>query len=244
MLATFPDAPVLNDAFFLAQYSDQLRGVGWQTTHSKRKVALISPQHFLTATHYKATGSITFLDSSGNLQTFAVSNITKIYEDISIGTLEVPIPEELGIRPFPVSSVKGEGPTGSEVFYVGDSPPGHLHTFAVGRTGFWKSRNDKADLDSADVPVEHTVDRVFGITGDSGSPSFFLENGELLLLGHHYTGRQDYVLSLQARAVNEHMSPTGYSLDLRDAPPSGCGSGAAQGAFMTLAIVCWRKRSR
>ncbi len=249
MLGTFPEEPVLNDAFFLAQYADQLRGIGWQTGHPVKKVALITPQHFLTATHYKATSSlerayITFLDASGNTQTFAVSNITTVYKDISIGTLETPIPDELGIRPFPVASVNGDGPKGREVFYVGNAPSGNLRTIAIGRTGFHDSRNGMAELDSSRVSSEFSKDRVYGITGDSGSPSFFIENGELILLGHHYTARQDPILSLQAEAVNNHMSDTGYSLDIRDEPPSGCGSGAMQGAFMTLAIVCWRRNRK
>lgn len=249
VLGTFPEQPIPNDAFFLAQYEDQLRGIGWQTSFPTRKVALITPQHFLTATHYKAIGSITFLDASGSTQTFAVSNITSIYKDISIGTLETPIPDELGIRPFPVASVNGDGPKGREVFYVGNAPSGNLRTIAIGRTGFYKiidhpASDGLAVLRSDEVPSEYSQDRVYGVTGDSGSPSFFLENGELLLLGHHYFPRQDPVLSLQAEAVNKHIASTGYSLELRNEPPSGCGSGAMQGAFMTLAIVCWRRNHR
>ena len=243
MLGTFPETPVPNDAFFLAQYEDQLRGVGWQTSRPKKKVALISPQHFLTATHFKATGSITFLDDSGNLQTFVVSNITKVYEDISIGKLKTPVPDELGILPFPVASVNWNGPRGREVFYVGDSPPGTISTFAIGRTGFYKSREGKVEFHRSLVSSEYAKDRVHGIVGDSGSPSFFIESGELILLGHHYTAYQDYILSLQAKAVNNQMSDTDYSLDLRELP-SGCGSGAVQGAFMTLVIVGWHQNHR
>lgn len=244
MLGTFPEQPVLNDVFFLSEYADQLRGIGWQTGHPVKKVALITPQHFLTATHYKATGSITFLDSSGNTQTFAVSNITKIHEDISIGTLEVPVPADLGIRPFPVSSVKGNGPVGREVFYVGNAPSGNIRTIVIGRTGFHDSRNGIAELDSSRVSSEFIKDRVYGSTGDSGSPSFFIENGELILLGHHYTARQDSILSLQAEAVNNHIASTGYSLDIRNEPPSGCGSGAMQGAFVTLVVICWHQKKK
>lgn len=257
MLGTFPDEPVLNDAFFLAQYADQLRGIGWQTSHPIKKVALVTPQHFLTATHFKTIetaweqgiGSITFLDASGNTQTFTISNITSIYKDISIGTLDTPIPDELGIRPFPVASIEGDGPKGREVFYVGNAPSGNLRTIAIGRTGFHKTIDHPASdglaaLRSDEVSSEYSQDRVYGVTGDSGSPSFFLENGELILLGHHYFPRLDPILSLQAEAVNNHISNTGYSLNIRNEPPSGCGSGAMQGAFMTLAIVCWRRNHR
>jgi hypothetical protein len=249
MLGTFPEQPVLNDDFFLSQYADQLRGIGWQTGHPVKKVALITPQHFLTATHYKAIGSITFLDASGNTQTFAVSNITSIYKDISIGTLETPVPDELGIRPFPVASVGGNGPEGREVFYVGNAPSGNLRTIAIGRTGFYKvvdhsASDGMAVLRSDEVSSEYSQDRVYGVTGDSGSPSFFLENGELVLLGHHYFPRLDPILGLQAEAVNNHIASTGYSLDIRNETPSGCGSGAMQGAFMTLVIVCWHQNHK
>jgi hypothetical protein len=81
---------------------------------------------------------------------------------------------------------------------------------------------------------------VRGVTGDSGSPSFFLSDGELLLLGHHYTARQDFILGLQAKAVNEYISDAGYSLDIRSAPDS-CGDGAIQGAFLVLVVTVCRK---
>jgi hypothetical protein len=241
LIGTFPDAPVPNEVFFLAPLEDQLRGVGWQTSHPVKKVALITPQHFLTATHYKATGSITFLDAEGNLQTFSVVKIDRISLDISIGTLELPIPEHLGIHPFPVAVVKGDGPEGRELFYVGNPPKGPP-TMAVGRTAFYKTRNESmAELQNEGVSVRYLFDRVRGVTGDSGSPSFFLSDGELILLGHHYTARQDFILGLKAKEVNEYISDSGFSLDLRSAP-DGCGDGAIQGAFLTLAIVLYRKR--
>ncbi|KKM22350.1 hypothetical protein LCGC14_1626180 [marine sediment metagenome] len=239
LAGTFPQAPVPNSTFILAAYEDQLRGAGWQTSRPKKKVALISPQHFLTANHLRATESITFLDASGTLQTFAVTKVTRISGDIAIGTLEIPVPEELGIRPFPVASVHGGGPEGRGIFYVGNSPSGPV-AFCVGRTGFDKSYNGIANLDSELVANKNFRDRVIGVTGDSGSPSFFISEGELLLLGHHYTPRQDFVLGFQAAAVNAHLAASGYTLELRDAP-EGCGDGAVEGAAAALAFVGWRQ---
>jgi hypothetical protein len=240
LIGTFPDKPVPNEVFFLAPLEDQLRGVGWQTSHPVKKVALITPQHFLTATHYKATGSITFLDAAGDLRTFRVVKVDRISLDISIGTLEVPIPKHLGIHPFPVASVSGDGPKGRELFYVGNPPKGPS-TIAVGRTAFYKTRNGSmAELQNEGVSVRYLFDRVRGVTGDSGSPTFFLSDGELILLGHHYTARQDFILGLQAKAVNAYISDAGYSLDMRRAPDS-CGDGAIQGAFVVLVIAVWRK---
>jgi hypothetical protein len=242
LIGTFPDKPVPNSVFFMAPLEDQLRGVGWQTSHPVKKVALITPQHFLTATHYKATGSITFLDAAGDLRTFRVVKVDRISLDISIGTLEVPIPKHLGIHPFPVASVSGDGPKGRELFYVGNPPKGPP-TMAVGRTAFYKTRNESmAELQNEGVSVRYLFDRVRGVTGDSGSPTFFLSDGELILLGHHYTARQDFILGLQSKAVNAYISDAGYSLDMRRAPDS-CGDGAIQGAFVTLAIIGWRKRN-
>lgn len=241
LVSTNPDAPVPNPTFLLAPYEDQLRGVGWQATHLKKKVALISPQHFLTAKHFKATGSITFLDVTGTLRTFVVSRITEIEGDVAIGTLAAPIPEEYGINPFPVASISGDGPEGRVVYYVGNAP--NSARFAVGRTGFLRASRGTVDLDSILVRDDDLRDRVRGITGDSGSPSFFLMNGELVLIGHHYSSRQDALLGLRVKAVNAHLASSGYALDLRR-EPGACGSGASQGAVMTLALVGWRQRRR
>ena len=98
-----------------------------------------------------------------------------------------------------------------------------------------------AELQNEGVSVRYLFDRVRGVSGDSGSPSFFLSDGELILLGHHYSDRQDFILGLKAKEVNEHLASSGYSLDIRSAPDS-CGDGAIQGVFVTLAIVLYRKR--
>jgi hypothetical protein len=240
---TFPDAPVPNPEFILAPYEDQLRGVGWQTSNPKKKVALISPQHFVTANHHKATGSISFLDVTGTVQTFAVTKVVQIAGDIAIGTLETHIPDPIvGIKPFPVANVKGDGPKGREVYYVGNAPKSAA--FAVGITGFSRSLNGQAYLNSELFKKSggHR-DRVLGISGDSGSPSFFLTGGKLVLIGHHYSAQRDYILGLQAQAANAHMASSGYSLNLL-AAPSGCGDGAAQGAVATLAVVGWRRKKK
>ena len=213
--------------------------MGWQTTHPKKKVALISPQHFLTADHFRAGETITFFDASNTLRTFGVARIARIHGDIAIGTLEVPVPEAHGISSFPVIAIDGDGPWGREVYYLGNGPKGSM-TFSVGRTGFEAAVEGMAQLDSELVTGKAYRDRVRGVFGDSGGPSFFLVEGELILIGHHYTTYQDILLGAQAEAVNAHLANAGYALDLRGDP--GCGAGIGQGTLATLALVGWRRR--
>jgi len=232
IVGTFPDAPVPNPDFWLARYEPQLRGIGWEADYPKQKVALISPQHFLTATHYRATGPITFLGEDGNLHSFLVDRINQVSLDISIGTFVLPIPGGLGIHPFPVADIQKGEPRGTEVFYFGNAPSGPL-TIAAGKTRFGGMKNESvAELD----PGRIGGDWVIGVSGDSGCPSFFLVDEELILLGHHYTPYEDFVLGAQAEAVNDYMEPEKYALDLRRVP-TGCGNGFGQGAFAALAAA-------
>jgi hypothetical protein len=91
---TFPSAPTPDPTFLLADHAADLTGVGWQTFAPGIKGTLISPQHFVNADHYKVAGTISFLDSSGNLRTYGVEANEAVWGDLAVGTLVAPIPPE------------------------------------------------------------------------------------------------------------------------------------------------------
>lgn len=209
---SFPAAPVPNPDFFLAGHELELTGVGWQTDAPRKKAALISPLHFLNASHYKLGGSITFLGRDGALHTRTIVRNVKVYQDVAIGTLAEPLPDEVYF--FPVVPVVGAETLGREVLYVGRAPGGNA--FAAGRTAVAYSSGSGSSLDSRGVDPQWTQDRVRGVSGDSGSPSFVDEGGFLGLLGHHFAAYNDlYIGYGPARdAADDALAADGHLLDV------------------------------
>ncbi|MGH2688226.1 MAG: NEW3 domain-containing protein, partial [Actinomycetota bacterium] len=179
-----------------------------------KKAALISPLHFLNASHFPLGGSISFLGQDGRLHSYAIARNDRVSADIAIGTLVEPIPAEDGVHFFPVLPVVGPEQVGREVLYVGRSPTGGA--FAAGRTAVLRSFGDGNTLDSRGVDPQLAQDRVHGVSGDSGSPSFVDAGGYLGLLGHHFASYNDLHLGYgPARdAVDDHMAASGYLLDV------------------------------
>jgi len=59
------------------------------------------------------------------------------------------------------------------------------------------------------------ADRVHGVGGDSGSPSFFENGGELLLVGHHYTSYNDQYIGYGPTwdALDDFLAADGQLLE-------------------------------
>lgn len=211
---SFPAAPVPNPGFFLAAYEAQLSGVGWQTSQPHKKAALVSPRHFLNADHYKLGGSITFVGWDGVLRTYPIASNERVSGDVAIGTLAEPIPPEDAIHFFPVAAVRGSEHDGREVLYVGKAPS--AGRFAAGRTAVAVSAQSSNRLDSTLVDPVYAGDRVYGVPGDSGSPSFFEQDGGLVLVGHHFGGHNDQYLGYRPTrdAVDDYLAADGNLLDV------------------------------
>lgn len=217
---TFPSDPVPNPTFFLAEYENQLAGVGWQTNIVSKKAALISPQHFLNANHYKLSGAITFCNQDGELKTYQIESNTFIDDDVAIGRLSAPIPAEDKIPFFSLLSTDPDKHEYTDVIYVGRAPGNN--NFAAGRTGIGgittesHGRNEYYALNTIYVPEEYTIDCVKGVDGDSGSPTFIIREGKLLLTGHHHMATIDYFFPQYKDEVNAILAADGYALDIID----------------------------
>jgi len=209
---SFPAAPVSNPDFFLASYEPELTGVGWQSSAPVKKATLISPLHFLNADHYKIGGSVTFVDQNGALHSIPVVANVRVIGDIAVGTLEQPVPPDVHV--FPVMPVLDTEHDGREVLYIGASPGSSR--FAAGRSAIEFSSQSSNRLNSNLTSAQVARDRVYGTSGDSGSPSFFDEGGLLALVGHHFGGHNDQYLGYgpACDAVDDHLAADGYLLDM------------------------------
>lgn len=209
---SYPAAPLPNPGFFLGGPAFDWSGVGWDVARPGKRVALISPRHVLNADHYKIGGEVAFVAADGVVHRYRVIGNVDVSGDVAVATLDRPVAAGIGV--FPVAAVAGDEHDGREVLYVGRSPGGTA--LAVGRTAIEFSASSTNRLNSLLVGGEGVVDRVRGVSGDSGSPSFFDTGDGLVLVGHHVGGSGDQYLGYGPTrdAVDDFVAADGYLLDV------------------------------
>ena len=167
-------------------------GVGWDTDNPQRNVALITPQHFVGADHFRTTGSINFFNQQGVLKTYSVegfSTLTTTVEmenrlsDLVIGKLTTPIDAADFIAHYPILTLNNQNDyLNSDLLVYG-----------------WNARIGTNTLDGFEIiestsrtsltfgfDVDGITGEAYGQGGDSGSPSFISYNGGLTVLGTHF----------------------------------------------------------
>jgi hypothetical protein len=232
---TFPTNPIPNPTFIFSDFESQLAGVGWQTNIKQKKAALISPQHFLNANHWKLSGTITFYNQCGELKTYDVESNTQIADtDIAIGRLSEPIPPEDHIPYYPILSVTYYDYFYKIVMYVGRGADNYDFAAGIRRINGFQSSGIYPNSFIyhnylPTLPDGFTVDDIVkGVTYDSGSPSFIFDDGELSLVGHHWAVSHDPFLGYYRDEVDALLAADGYSLAVLDEgdvvdPPCPCG---------------------
>jgi len=210
----FTSTPVENPSFYLADYASDLNAVGWQINGHALKVTLVTPQHFLNADHWKAQGSVSFVDGTGTVRSYAIASNEKVFGDIAVGTLVAPIPPADGITPLPIASFARVNHQGRELHYVGNTPGGT--GFAVGRSAISTTSTNSILLNNNLVGPQFSVDRTYGVTGDSGAPSLFAEADGLTFVGTHYSALTDHIAGSKAAraALDDYMAADGQLLDV------------------------------
>ncbi|MDP0489717.1 MAG: hypothetical protein Q7Q71_01550 [Verrucomicrobiota bacterium JB023] len=190
----FPESPAPNPDFLFA--SLPLNGVGWMESDPRRQFTLISPLHFVGASHFKpATGQlIRFLAPDGSLiertvaSTQTVPNPTGEGSDLFLGTLTQWVAASSGIEPFPYLNLNEESDyLNEELIILGKNARagiGRLSAFEdIEGTGLNLSR--AFSFDYLILEPEGNEDDCFAEVGDSGSPTFILHEGSPALIGTH-----------------------------------------------------------
>lgn len=154
-----------------------LTGVSW---NDSRTATLISPSHVVMAAHFLRPPNVPvmFHDKRGKpyerfiLATKTLSQVG----DIAVARLHLPLPPE--IKPYRLAKVS-QATAGTPVIVSDQTNTLSVHrieqvTGGVVRLGYVAGLN----------PIyQRNL-----VVGDSGNPSFLLENGELILLETHTTG--------------------------------------------------------
>ena len=180
-----------NNSFLLSGFDTT--GIGWFVQDTRRQFAMVSPLHFVCATHFRpnVNGQVRFLGSDGVVYTHEIQTTEIIVDngvntDLTLGTLETPIDTSV-IKPLSYANLP------SENSYVGAGSV-FGRTAQAGQTTFqgitnFNDPNISASFNNTRYAVlAHNISSgdsndAFLEGGDSGSPSFLELNGELALVG-------------------------------------------------------------
>lgn len=222
----FPTAPVLNTGSWFN--GSQYTGLGWLVSNPQRQFALVSPRHFVMATHYGVSpgDQISFLSSTGTVVTAIIDTTTAVTEgatgsDLTLGRFVDPIPEGSGVTPFPYLNLPSENAyrtTNLQVFgFDARAGRGIVSAFTTqGLSG--SSRMYYFDYRTAGSGLQQ--DDCHFVVGDSGSPSFASANGTPALMGVHgalgtigtTTINLDTFVPHYVTELNALMAPDGYQM--------------------------------
>jgi hypothetical protein len=182
--------PVRNDSFFLSDLD--FSGVGWRRD-SIFNVSLISPQHFVSAAHtgFSPGQTVDFFSRLGELKSYTISAVRTIPKadgggntDLFIGTLSAPIPvaDEIGFYPLLRLPQESDYEAQPVIVYgrggrVGTGVISNIYRYSLGITAGMHVTNRFTDLTNGGP------DDAYHVSGDSGSPSFVVADGQLALVG-------------------------------------------------------------
>jgi hypothetical protein len=223
--ADFPSEPAWNDDAWIE--GKAYAGVGWWQDDPRYQYAMVTPQHFVCATHARPPGgsTIRFLHPDGQLierQTTSyamVRNEDGQPTDLTVVTLSAPLPSEFGFFPYlnlPTESaylgleltVFGfHAKTGRGIFH-------DLHDGTIAGLGETRLFEFRYQISSGGG------DDVFLQAGDSGSPSFAMAGGRPALIGIHgaigeaddFRLNYDTFVPHYVDEVNALLDPHGYRL--------------------------------
>lgn len=198
-LVDFPGAPVhhqtpRNNPDF-SPPAALFAGIGWPAhpTNWTRQMALVSPIHFVCATHYPLGPDwrIAFLGTDGKQHSSGIQSQTPVVNrqgkttDLLLCTLTAALPAESGILPFPVLGAGDETACrGREMLVCGTL----VNAGKMKIDGFTTLTNDPGfDTTRFAYFDYHKTSGTPGDCnyqpGDSGSPAFIMINGRPVLIG-------------------------------------------------------------
>ena len=199
--STFPGTLTANTSSNFLLAGQDLSGIGWSTSDIRKNFTLISPQHFIGAAHFMpAVGSqVSFFNRNGIIETYTVASVEVIQNgdssnsDLFVGKLESTVSANIthyDIIPNNTNYLD----IGSDIFVYGkgtvttDGPmvgTGTIEAFSyinIGTNQNTVSYNFAYDSVPPPAPDD---DNAHFQSGDSGSPSLMIYNGQIAVAGTH-----------------------------------------------------------
>jgi hypothetical protein len=188
--------PIVNSSAGYVGAGYDFSGVGWSTTEPQKSITMISDQYFVYSGHYTPTGSqVSFVNANGSIETYTIDTsfsfaptgeVSDALGDLRIGRLTTSVSPTIASYAIFDSSdyddfsglpllVYGHGSGGSP--RIGTNISEGLVDVEVAIGVFKKGLVWDQDPALGEALLE---------SGDSGSPTFAIYNGQLVLLGTHY----------------------------------------------------------
>ena len=205
-----------------------LSAVGWvgdmerNLSSVRRSVTLITPRHIVFAAHYAPPigSTIQFMDAEGNLHARRLMGYEVAHlpdgrsTDAGVGVLDASLPPE--VKPVSIGPSEAIDFTGETLYIYGFT--GRVGTNML--TPVW-------DPSYPFAPYLHTsLDRAptgtaLGQSGDSGSPTFVMQEGELVLVGIRLIWAADTWLPTLRDDLERIVGAGGESLSIFGSEPAG-----------------------
>jgi autotransporter-associated beta strand protein len=229
----YPTSPVENTSSNFVGAGLDWAGVGWASTAATKSFGFLSPSHYLVARHFGGAANVRIF-ADGTVQTYAQSKIEDIglgvvfqnetLGDLSLGTLNNPIPGGSGLPRYAVLDLNSASGTNTTSAY--NNLP--LLLYGRGPNATTSTRVGAATINSVTISGNNhyfttTRDTTQLESGDSGSPAVHrwlnpAGGEEITLVGNHaaindtsnfinFTGTFEVMNSL-----NSLMNDDGFAL--------------------------------
>jgi len=172
---------IKNDSFFKSEYD--FSGVGY----NGRWVTVISDNWGVTSTHFPARGIITFPVTGDTAQIIERINLGN---DISLVRFSEDLPNS--IKRYNLFDDEGKMYKDWNTTYLMVGK-----TFSAGLRG----GGQKSEYDFLNFSYSNKPDWAYGVSGDSGAPTFFQGTEDLFLMGTHYNAYMDTNLILNSQRI-------------------------------------------
>lgn len=204
----YPTTPVENSSLSFLGNGFDLSGVGWNPGLTTQSFAMISDQYFVYSNHYAPSGTMNFLNSSGQVVSYGVSSTVYRFtyngqtSDFAIGKLTTPLNPADGIASYPILDLTQTSDyLGLDVLIYGRGSSGprlgaNVADLVLPYALFSSEENNYGIAYSYNSSL--AGDSLFE-SGDSSSPTFVNWNGQLALVGVH--------------SAAGTIGPTTYSID-------------------------------
>lgn len=221
----FPAVPVWNDAAWFG--SRTYAGVGWWAQNTKYQLALVTPEHYLCASHARPSvgATIRFLNGDGLLVERTVQSVTMIpgpnggSTDVSLARLSAPVGPKIDFFPYLNLAEESAYPGTELVVFGWDAKVGRgvFKGFVDGSVGgLGETRLFSFDF----WELLGNADDMYLEAGDSGSPSFALASGRPALVGMHAAVEvsllrrimYDTFIPHHVPGLNAVLDPLGYRM--------------------------------
>lgn len=147
----------------------------------KMTATLVTRRHVVMANHYKrsAGDDVIFHDRTGRRVARKLTAVRHVFGDVAVGVLNADVPASLRIYPLPHPSTQPDQLTGQIAVVTNQHRMVFFHEISFVGIGRLRLNQDTQERHGWNVRI---------VKGDSGNPSFFLANGELILIETHTHG--------------------------------------------------------